>query len=141
MPITQDYQAPVEKVFLPLKPDYYSVKVTDIVFEIKPNKFKDKDGNAQPDVQQFKISLETLDKEPGRRLMVWVNDSLVVSKKAKRPEATLPVLLQAVHGRPFGSSDRAALTPDFINALIGAELRVSTGINGEFTSVLGFFSK
>lgn len=141
MPISADYQAPVEKIFLPLKPDYYAVKVMDIVFEIKPNKFKDKDGNVQPDVQQFKITLETLDKEPGRRLMVWVNDALTVSKKAKRPEAILPVFLQAILGRSFGPADRDQMTPDFINALIGSELRVSTGVKGEYTSVLGFFSK
>lgn len=146
MPIASGYQSPEEKVFEPLKPDYYTVKIVDIEGEVKPNKFKDDKGNPQPDVHQFKISLETIDKEPGRKLTAWVKDSLVTSKKAKRPDAILPVLLHAVTGKTFGPQDRAVVTPDFLNSLIGSELRVATGLNktadgSVFASVLGFFAK
>lgn len=146
MPITADYKSPDEKVFEPLKPDYYTVKIMDIEGEVKPNKFKDDDGNPQPDVHQFKIVLETVDKEPGRKLTVWVKDSLIISKKAKLPDVQLPVLLKAVTGREFGVGDRTQVTPDFLNSLIGSELRVATGLKKtadgkEFSSVLGFFAK
>lgn len=143
MPITPDYQSPIEAPREALKPDYYTVKIVDIEGEVRPSNYKDAEGNPMPDVHQLKIKLETIDKEPGRMLMVWIKDSLFVGKKTKNPAVTLPALLKAVAGREF---TREELTPDFLNSLIGAELRVGTSISekkdgSQFADVIAFQSK
>lgn len=143
MPITPDYQSPIETPREALKPDYYTVKIVDIEGEVKPSPFKDDQGNPMPDVHQFKIKLETLDKEPGRQLMTWVKDSLFVSKKAKNPGLSLPALLKATTGRAF---TREELTSDFLNSLIGLELRVATTLvdrpdGTQMAKVMTFHSK
>jgi len=143
MPITSDYQSPVEAPREVLKPDYYTVKIVDIEGEVKPSPFKDAAGNAMPDVHQFKIKLETIDKEPGRQLLTWVKDSVFVSKKAKNPGLSLPALLKALTGRAY---TREELTPDFLNTLIGLEMRVATTVvdrpdGTQMAKVMTFHSK
>lgn len=146
MPIDSSaYKAPKEPTRLLLEPNYYVVRLVDIQFQVKPSPFKDKDGNAKPDVQQFKLTLCLPGKEE-ETFTAWVKDALFVGKNTKNPEATLPKLLSAITGQQWKSEDRAKITPDFLNSLIGSEFRVSTVIESteqgsQFTKVTGFFPK
>lgn len=132
MPVNSNYQAPEEKPLEILPPNYYDCKIEDIEGEVKDFGFKNKDGSDQGPTHQFIIKLEVVSGPfKGRKMMTWVRDSLFPQNKSKAP--TLPKLLKAITGKNFTVANRAEVTPDFINSLIGQELRVATTVEEDKT--------
>lgn len=127
MPVKPDYQAPEEKPLEVLPPDFYHCKIDDIESEVKDFGFKNPDGTPQPPTHQFIIKLVVVSGDmKGRKFITWVRDSLFPQTKTKAP--TLPKLLKAITGKNFTVAQRSEVTADFMNSLIGSELRVSTVI-------------
>lgn len=126
MPVQAGVTLPEEQQLPPLPNDVYCVQIADIEYEKKPSPFKNEDGSAQADTEQYKLKLAVTDvgQYLDRWVTCWVKASLRASTKSKRP--TLPQFLFAVTGQNFGPDDRAKITADFMNSLIGSELRVTT---------------
>lgn len=126
MPVSTGHTMPKEESLPPIDNDVYNVEITDIEYEVKPSPFKKKDGTPEEDSRQYKVKLTIKEAGAfeGRFLMLWLRESLRASTKAKGP--TLPAFLLAVTGETFGPDDHEKITADFMNALIGSQLRVTT---------------
>ena len=146
MPINPGHVPPEEPKFPTLPPDMYAVEIEDIELDIKPNSFKKSADDGQPEErQQYKVSFKVTDPADfkDRKLMAWINTSLRISTKAKRPG--LAQFLKAVTNKDFTVDDREKLTGDFMNTLIGSKLRVSiqtekNKAGKEFPAVVGYFA-
>jgi hypothetical protein len=125
MPVPQGSALPPEAPYVPLPADVYEVKIDDIEEEIKPSPFKKPDGTPEEDSHQYKLKLAIQD-EPfvGKFITCWVRASLRPAGKSKYP--TLPQLLLAVTGKEFGLDDREKVNGEFLNTLIGSQLRITT---------------
>ena len=141
MPVDPTHAMPKDKEMIPIPPDMYTVEVGDCEYEIKPSPFKKADGTPQEDTRQYKLKLIVLDADEyrGRTLLAWVRESLVPSSKAKNP--CLPEFLLAVTGQVFTAADFGKVTGEFMNSLIGSQLRVSTktGLGPSRGPILGCF--
>lgn len=135
---------PEEPVFPTLPPEVYTVEIEDLEIDRKPDTYKkpNPDG-TQPEREQYVIKFKVLDPPEfkDRLLRAWVNTTLRVSTKSKRPG--LAQFLKAVTGKDWTIEDREKLTGDFMNTLIGSKLRVSTQIETsktgkEFSSVTSY---
>ncbi len=126
MPLLPNASLPEEKVFPTITPNAYLADILDIESETRPSTFKNPDGSAQGDQTQYKVKFAI--KSPGAFfdswISAWVNPSLRSSTKSKRP--TLPQLILAATGQSFTEADRAKVTGDFLNTLIGTQLRIVT---------------
>lgn len=146
MPVSSNYVPPEERSNEPLKPNYYLVKIKDIEDQTKENKFfKEGDPESAKMRRQFEVKLDVIDEKApaGVMLRVWMNDSLFIGKNTK--PTNLVNFLKAVTGKVFQKADKATLTTEFWNSMIGSEFRVSTGIEEkdsvEYTSITGFAAK
>lgn len=125
MPINPNYKSPEEKPLELLPPNYYQAVIEDIEAEVKDFGFKNPDGSPQEPTHQLVVRLKVTDGEfAGRKLICWIKDSLFPQTKSKNP--TLPKFLKAVTGKPYTVSNRAEVSPEFMNSLIGRGVRVST---------------
>ena len=126
MPINPGHVPPEEPKFPNLPDDVYSVEIEDLELDIKPDKFAKPDENGvTPDRQQYMVKFKVIDplEFKDRQIRAWINTSLRISTKAKRPG--LAQFLKAVTGKEWGVDDREKLTGDFMSTLIGSKLRVS----------------
>lgn len=126
MPINPTHVPKEEPAFPTLPDDVYSVEIEDIELDVKPDSFaKPGDDGVQPMREQYVVKFKILEptEHKDRQIRAWLNTTLRVSTKAKRPG--LAQFLKAVTGKEWGVDDREKLTGDFINSLIGAKLRVS----------------
>lgn len=126
-----------------LPANWYKAIIKDITYRVSELPAKYVKEGQDPTTRQFLVTFETVapDKYKGVRLMAWINDSLLPQAKVKG-KPILPKLLFAVTGQNFTVQDRPKVTPDFMNTLIGAELRVNvepevkdTGTFNKVTSV------
>lgn len=144
MPIDKtSYAPPDEPVMQVLPANWYPAIIKDITYRVSELPAKYVKEGQDPITRQFIVTFETIapEKYKGVRLMCWINDSLLPQMKVKG-KPTLPKLLLAVTGQNFAVPDRAKVTPDFMNTLIGTELRVNvepevkdTGTFNKVTSV------
>lgn len=120
------YAPPDEPVQQVLPANWYAAVIKDITYRVSdlPPQYV-KEGQ-DPKSRQFIVQFETIapEKYKGVRLMCWMNDSLLPQTKVKG-KPILPKLLLAATGQTFTVQDRAKLTPEFMNTLIGTELRVN----------------
>ena len=144
MPVDPLHTMPKEKIFDPLPADQYTVEVSDVEHEVKANPFK-KDGDKQPDeMRQYKFTFLVLDDGEfrGREILAWIKESLITSSKAKNPG--LPEFLNAVTGEVFTPNDNEKVNGNFINSLIGSQVRVQTKVQPskdgtkQFTKVVSY---
>uniref|UniRef100_A0A6H1ZGV2 DUF669 domain-containing protein n=1 Tax=viral metagenome TaxID=1070528 RepID=A0A6H1ZGV2_9ZZZZ len=129
MPLPKDAVLPEEVVYPVLPAGVYVVTIDDIELEIKPSKFKNKDGSPQPDQIQYKVKLITGDDQ---WVTAWINPSLKVSTKSKRP--SLSEFLKAVTGKQYTPEDNDKITGEFLNSLITKELRITTQVRKSETT-------
>jgi len=122
MPIDSTaYTPPAEPIRQVLPENYYAVEITDVTTQVAENKYKPEEPR-----QQFVVDMKVLDgKFKDTEVRAWMDDSLLPQAKKKYPDATLPKLLKAVTGKTFTVADRAQVTPDFINTLIGQKVRIN----------------
>lgn len=141
MPIDSSaYTVPNEPVRQVLPENYYVVEITDVTTQVVENKFKPEEPR-----QQLVVDLKVLDdgKYKDTEVRAWMDDSLLPQAKKKFPDATLPKLLKAVTGKVFTVADRAQVTPEFFNTLIGQKVRINakpytTAEGKERTQVVSF---
>lgn len=129
MPIQSEHVPKEEPVFPTLPAEVYLVEIDDIDLDVKPDSYhKPKEGEAQQMREQYVVKFKVLDPPEfkDRLLRSWINTTLRISTKAKRPGLTQ--FLKAVTGKDWTIDDRTKLTGDFMNSLIGSKLRVSTQI-------------
>lgn len=127
MPIDPtSYAAPDEPVHQVLPANWYEAVIKDITYRVSdlPPQYV-KEGQ-DPKSRQFIVQFDVIapEKYKGVRLTSWINDSLLPQTKTKG-KPILPKLLLAVTGQSFTAADRSKVTPEFMNTLIGQELRVN----------------
>lgn len=126
MPIQPGHVPPEEPKFPNLPDDVYTAEIEDIELDVKPDSFQKPDENGvQPTREQYMVKFKVVEpsEHKGRQFRSWINTTLRVSTKAKRPG--LAQFLKAVTGREWTIDDREKLTGEFMNTLIGSKLRVS----------------
>jgi len=144
MPINPGHVPPEETKFPTLPPEVYTVEIEDLEIDVKPDSFqKPGPDGVQPTREQYVVKFKVLDPAEfkDRLLRAWINPTLRVSTKSKRPG--LAQFLKAVTGKDWTMDDREKLTGDFMNTLIGSKLRVSTQIEvsksgKEFSAVTSY---
>lgn len=145
MSIPSNHIPPEEPKFPIITPGMYPVEILDIDLDRKPNTFKKSDDDGQPEErEQYKVKFKLTGPADlaGRQISAWINTSLRVSTRSKRPG--LVKFLKAVTGQDFTPGDREKVTGDFMNSLIGSTLSITIDIekkkNGDdFNPVTGFF--
>lgn len=128
MPVPSNVCVPEDNIKPPVPSDVYNVIVEDIEHEIKPSRFKKQDGSPEEDENQYKIKFSITDEGEykDRWILAWVRNSLRPSPKSKRP--SLSKFLLAITKENFGPERKAEVTGDFMNSMIGMQLRVTTNI-------------